>query len=55
VHLPSLSREAGLAITPETAKCQWHGESMDYNTAIEAMQFLEEKNSAASAPVSAGR
>jgi hypothetical protein len=55
VHLPSLSREAGLAITPETAKCQWHGESMDYSTAIEAMQFLEEKNSAASAPVSAGR
>jgi hypothetical protein len=39
-----LNREAALVITPETAQCQWHGESMDYSTAIEAMQFLEERN-----------
>jgi hypothetical protein len=38
-----LNREADLAITPKTAQCQWHGESMDYSTAIEAMQFLEAK------------
>ncbi len=35
--------EPGLLITPETGRCQWHGESMDYSQAIEAMQFLEHK------------
>ena len=35
--------EPGLSITPETSRCQWHGESMDYSQAIEAMQFLEHK------------
>jgi hypothetical protein len=33
----------GLTITPKTAKCQWHGERMDYSMAIESMQFLEQK------------
>src|SRR5687768_7010967 len=36
-------REKGLAITAETARCQWHGERMDYSTAIEAMHFLDSK------------
>ena len=35
--------DAGLAITAETSRCQWRGESMDYSQAIEAMQFLESK------------
>ena len=35
--------EPGLSITAETARCQWHGESMDYSHAIESMQFLEHK------------
>ena len=35
--------EPGLSITSETARCQWHGESMDYSHAIESMQFLERK------------
>jgi hypothetical protein len=38
-----LNRDAGLAITRETARCQWHGESMDYSQAIEAMQLLEQR------------
>jgi hypothetical protein len=38
-----LNREAGVNITHETSRCQWLGESMDYSTAIEAMQFLEQK------------
>jgi hypothetical protein len=45
-----LSREAGLAITPETSRCQWLGERMDYSMAIEGMQFLEQK--AVAAPTS---
>lgn len=43
-----LNRDAGLAITRETARCHWHGESMDYSQAIEAMQVLEQR--AASPP-----
>jgi hypothetical protein len=35
--------EPRLAITPETSRCQWRGESMDYSQAIEAMQFLDDK------------
>ena len=35
--------DPGLRITPQTSRCQWHGESMDYSQAIEAMQFLEQK------------
>ncbi len=35
--------EPGLSITPQTSRCQWHGETMDYSQAIEAMQFLEQK------------
>jgi hypothetical protein len=38
-----MKHEAGLSITPETSRCQWHGESIDYSQAIEAMQFLEQK------------
>lgn len=38
-----LNREKSLAITAATARCNWHGERMDYSTAIEAMQFLEAK------------
>jgi len=36
-----LKHEPKLSITPETSRCQWHGESMDYSQAIEAMQTLE--------------
>jgi hypothetical protein len=39
-------REPGLAITPETSRCQWHGESMDYSQAIEGMQALERLSAA---------
>jgi hypothetical protein len=42
-----LNREAGLAITPDTGRCQWLGERMDYSTAIEAMHWLEQKAAAA--------
>jgi hypothetical protein len=50
--LRTLNCEAGLVITPRTSQCQWHGENMDYSTAIEAMQFLETnaKPEAAAAP-----
>jgi len=44
LRLYRLSREAGLEITAETARCQWHGERMDHSTAIEAMQFLEQRS-----------
>jgi len=37
------THDPGLAITAETSRCQWHGESMDYSHAIESMQFLERK------------
>ncbi len=39
-------RAPGLTITPETSRCQWHGESIDYSQAIESMQFLESKAAA---------
>jgi hypothetical protein len=45
-HLTSLNREAGLAITASTARCQWQGERMDYSMAIESMQFREHHASA---------
>ncbi len=38
--------EPELKITPQTSRCQWRGESMDYSQAIEAMQFLEHKAAA---------
>ena len=38
-----MKHEPGLSITAETSRCRWHGESMDYSQAIEAMQFLEQK------------
>ena len=37
------THDPGLSITAKTSRCQWHGESMDYNQAIESMQFLERK------------
>ncbi|HEY3515726.1 MAG TPA: hypothetical protein VGL98_01675, partial [Gammaproteobacteria bacterium] len=37
------THDPGLSITAETSRCQWHGESMDYSQAIEAMQLLESK------------
>src|SRR5688572_7747867 len=37
------THDPGLSITAETSRCQWHGESMDYSQAIEAMQFLDSK------------
>ena len=43
--------EPGLSITAETARCQWHGESMDYSHAIESMQFLEREAAAPSVGV----
>jgi hypothetical protein len=33
----------GLSITADTSRCQWHGETMDYSQAIEAMRFLDHK------------
>jgi hypothetical protein len=36
-HLHALAPD--LAITADTARCQWRGETMDYSQAIEAMQF----------------
>ncbi|HEY3517504.1 MAG TPA: DUF222 domain-containing protein [Gammaproteobacteria bacterium] len=39
-------RETDLVITPETSRCQWRGESMDYSQAIEAMQALERLSAA---------
>ena len=51
--LYDLNREASLAITHETARCQWRGETMDYSHAIESMQFLESKAPVAE-PVRAG-
>jgi hypothetical protein len=46
-----LNCEAGLAITPDTGRCQWRGERMDYSMAIESMQFLEQRAGAAPAAV----
>jgi hypothetical protein len=42
-----IKHEPELSITSETGRCQWRGETMDYSQAIEAMQFLEHKASAA--------
>jgi hypothetical protein len=41
LRLCTLNREAGLAITRETGRCQWRGERMDYSQAIEGMQLLD--------------
>ena len=41
-----IKHEPDLSITPETSRCQWRGESMDYSQAIESMQFLEHKAAA---------
>jgi hypothetical protein len=41
LRLCMLNGEKGLEITAETGRCQWHGERMDYSTAIEAMHFLD--------------
>jgi hypothetical protein len=49
LRLHMLNRAAGLAITPETSRCQWLGERMDYSMAIEGMQFLEQKAGEAAA------
>jgi hypothetical protein len=43
-----------LEITPETSRCRWHGESMDYSQAIEAMQVLE-RNAVAPEPLPTGQ
>jgi hypothetical protein len=42
--------DPGLKITADTARCQWHGESMDYSQAIEAMQVLERKAAVSESP-----
>ena len=59
LRLYLLNRDAGLAITRETGRCQWRGESMDYSQAIEAMQSLEhhapQRQSSAHLPVVAQR
>ena len=41
-----MKHEPELSITPETSRCQWRGETMDYSQAIEAMQMLEQKAAA---------
>jgi hypothetical protein len=51
LRLHMLNREAGVAITPDTGRCQWRGERMDYSMAIESMQFLEQRAGAAPAAV----
>jgi len=53
LRLYLLNREDGVTITADTSRCQWHGESMDYSTAIEAMQFLEQKSGVACTPINA--
>jgi hypothetical protein len=42
--------DPGLSITPETSRCQWLGESMDYSQALEALQVLEQLAQRAPAP-----
>jgi hypothetical protein len=37
-----LNREHGLNIDAQTSRTRWIGETLDYNTAIEGMQFLNE-------------
>ena len=39
--------DPGLTITPQTSRCRWLGESMDYSMAIEAMQLLDSRAAAA--------
>lgn len=43
----ALNREAGLQIDASTGRCKWLGETMDYNQAIEGMQSLRDRASAA--------
>jgi len=42
----ALNREAGLRIDADTGRCRWLGETMDYSTAIEGMQFLRDRAAA---------
>jgi hypothetical protein len=42
-----MNREAGLHIDASTGRCKWLGESMDYSQAIEGMQSLRDRASAA--------
>jgi hypothetical protein len=42
-----LNPDPGLRIDASTSRCKWLGEHMDYSTAIEGMQFLEETAAAA--------
>ena len=40
-HCERLNPGGELKIDPKTSRCKWLGESMDYNTAIEGMQYRE--------------
>ena len=53
-HLFALNREAGLAIDAHTSRCRWLGERLDYSLAIEGMQLLRDRASAATSRASPG-
>ncbi len=40
-HIHQLNPDPGLKIDAHTSRCKWLGERLDYNTAIEGMQFRE--------------
>ena len=40
-HILQLNPDPSLKIDAHTSRCKWLGERMDYNTAIEGMQFRE--------------
>jgi len=46
-HLQQLNPDPDLKIDAHTSRCKWLGERMDYNMAIEGIQFREQ---AAAAP-----
>ncbi|HLF12784.1 MAG TPA: hypothetical protein VJA26_16390 [Gammaproteobacteria bacterium] len=43
LELYRLNLEQGLTIDKTTSRTRWVGETMDYNTAIEGMQFLRDQ------------
>ena len=40
-HCERLNPDGERKIDAKTSRCKWLGESMDYNTAIEGMQYRE--------------
>jgi hypothetical protein len=46
-HCEKLNPGGELQIDAKTSRCKWLGESMDYNTAVEGMQYREAMHSRA--------